>query len=111
MPTPYNPKRLAFGAVKKFIFADRDPETILERIAGIDRHGNILPSTSKLFENIMSRSRDRILANLDDMYTEAFERAKTADDASQMASLDFAYRREQLYFEILLDVRDALERR
>jgi hypothetical protein len=28
-----------------------------------------------------------------------------------MASLDFAYRREQLYFEILLDVRDAIQRR
>ena len=59
----------------------------------------------------MSRSRERILANLDEMYREAFERAKASDDASQMATLDFAYRREQLYFEILLDVRDALERR
>ncbi len=59
----------------------------------------------------MSRSRDRILANLDDMYREAFERAKVTGDDSQMASLDFAYRREQLYFEILLDVRDAVERR
>jgi len=59
----------------------------------------------------MSRSRDRILANLDEMYREAFERAKTTGDAAQMATLDFAYRREQLYFEILLDVRDALERR
>ncbi|MCC6770775.1 MAG: hypothetical protein IT360_06140 [Gemmatimonadaceae bacterium] len=59
----------------------------------------------------MSRSRDRILANLDDMYREAFERAKVSGDDSQMASLDFAYRREQLYFEILLDVRDAIERR
>jgi hypothetical protein len=28
-----------------------------------------------------------------------------------MATLDFAYRREQLYFEILLDVRDAMERK
>ena len=28
-----------------------------------------------------------------------------------MATLDFAYRREQLYFEILLDVRDAIERK
>jgi hypothetical protein len=28
-----------------------------------------------------------------------------------MATLDFAYRREQLYFEILLDIRDAMERR
>ncbi|CAN5249981.1 hypothetical protein BH09GEM1_BH09GEM1_15540 [soil metagenome] len=59
----------------------------------------------------MSRSRERILANLDDMYREAFERAKLTGDDSQMASLDFAYRREQLYFEILLDVRDAVERR
>ena len=59
----------------------------------------------------MSRSRERILANLDDMYREAFERAKASGDEAQMATLDFAYRREQLYFEILLDVRDAVERR
>jgi hypothetical protein len=59
----------------------------------------------------MSRSRERILANLDEMYREAFERAKATEDDGQMATLDFAYRREQLYFEILLDVRDALERR
>lgn len=60
---------------------------------------------------LMSRPRERILANLDEMYREAFERAKAAGDQAQMATLDFAYRREQLYFEILLDVRDALERR
>lgn len=59
----------------------------------------------------MSRSRDRILTNLEEMYTEAFARAKETGDAAQMASLDFAYRREQLYFEILLDVRDAVEKR
>ena len=59
----------------------------------------------------MSRSRDKILANLEEMYREAFTRAQATGDAQQMASLDFAYRREQLYFEILLDVRDALERR
>jgi len=59
----------------------------------------------------MSRSRDRILANLDDMYREAFDRAKASGDQTQMTTLDFAYRREQLYFEILLDVRDAIERR
>jgi hypothetical protein len=56
----------------------------------------------------MSRSRDRILANLDDMYSEAFDAAKTSADDAQMRSLDFAYRREQLYFEILLDIRDAM---
>ena len=59
----------------------------------------------------MSRSRERILANLDEMYSEAFERAKASGDSAQMATLDFAYRREQLYFEILLDVRDAIEKR
>jgi hypothetical protein len=59
----------------------------------------------------MSRSREKILTNLEEMYREAFERARTTGDQAQMATLDFAYRREQLYFEILLDVRDAIERR
>ena len=59
----------------------------------------------------MSRPRREILSNLDEMYREAFERAKTTGDQAQLASLDFAYRREQLYFEILLDVREALDRR
>ena len=59
----------------------------------------------------MSRSREKILTNLEEMYREAFERARATGDDGQMATLDFAYRREQLYFEILLDVRDALERR
>jgi hypothetical protein len=59
----------------------------------------------------MSRSRERILDNLDEMYREAFERAKASGDQSQMAALDFAYRREQLYFEILLDIREGMERR
>ncbi len=68
--------------------------------------------TLKALEKIsMSRSRERILNNLDEMYREAFDRAKASGDDQQMATLDFAYRREQLYFEILLDVRDALERR
>ncbi len=110
MPVPYSPRRLALGAAKKFLFDGRDPETILERISGIDRQGNILPGTP-IPEDLMSRPRDRILQNLDEMYSEAFDRAKEADDKSQMAVLDFAYRREQLYFEILLDVRDAMERR
>lgn len=59
----------------------------------------------------MSRSREKILTNLEEMYREAFERARATGDEGQMATLDFAYRREQLYFEILLDVRDAIERR
>jgi hypothetical protein len=68
--------------------------------------------TSATLETLrMSRSRERILANLDDMYREAFERAKATEDEAGMKALDFSYRREQLYFEILLDVRDAIERR
>ena len=59
----------------------------------------------------MSRTRDRILTNLDEMYREAFTRAQAAGDQTQQATLDFAYRREQLYLEILLDIRDAVERR
>lgn len=58
----------------------------------------------------MPRSRDRIMDNLDTMYREAFERAKASGDESQLAALDFAYRREQLYFEILLDIREAVQR-
>ena len=68
-------------------------------------------TTSALEALRMSRSRDRVLANLDEMYREAFDRAKTTEDPSQMAALDFSYRREQLYFEILLDIRDAMERK
>jgi hypothetical protein len=112
MTGPLNPRRLAFGAAKKFIFDGQDPEKMLERIAGIDRHGNVLQQTSSHTpEDQMSRPRERILQNLDEMYSEAFQRAKDTGDSSQMTTLDFAYRREQLYFEILLDVRDALERR
>ena len=59
----------------------------------------------------MSRSRDRIMTNLEQMYKEAFDRAKASGDDAQMATLDFAYRREQLYLEILLDIREAVERR
>jgi hypothetical protein len=79
----------------------------------LDKAGGEPPrlTSQALQKDSMSRTRDRILANLDDMYREAFERAKATGDESQMASLDFAYRREQLYFEILLDVRDAIERK
>ena len=112
-PTPFNPRRLALGAAKKLIFENEDPETALERIAGltsVDSSGT-LSLEGEGESKSMSRSRSTILENLDEMYREAFERAKASGDQAQMATLDFAYRREQLYFEILLDVRDALERR
>jgi hypothetical protein len=45
------------------------------------------------------------------MYREAFQRAKDEGDDASLVSLDLAYRREQLYFEVLLDIREAMERR
>ena len=94
-----------FGAARKFLLdavekePQRAPEEDLPRL-----------TPSAIERTRMPRSRERILTNLDEMYREAFERAKATGDESQMVSLDFAYRREQLYFEILLDVRDAIER-
>jgi hypothetical protein len=103
MTGPVNPRRLMLGAVQKLFDPDEaapTPDDVPPRL-----------TPQALGSLRMSRSRDRILANLEDMYREAFERAKATGDASQMATLDFAYRREQLYFEILLDVRDAVEKR
>ncbi|MFQ6045081.1 MAG: hypothetical protein ACE5PT_01810 [Gemmatimonadales bacterium] len=54
------------------------------------------------------RSRDRILANLETIYREAYARAKSLGDENRMIELDWAYQREQLILEVLLDVRDAL---
>jgi hypothetical protein len=56
----------------------------------------------------MPRPRDRILANLESIYRQAYERAKTTDDKVRMADLDAAYQREQLLLEVLLDIRDAV---
>jgi hypothetical protein len=107
--SPFNPRRFALGAAKKLIFENEDPEAALERISRMQPAPD--EAVSGRETTSMSRTRTAILNNLDEMYREAFERARTAGDEAQMATLDFAYRREQLYFEILLDVRDALERR
>lgn len=55
------------------------------------------------------RPRARILANLEAIYREAYNRAKEAGDKGRMLDLDAAYQREQLLLEVLLDVRDALQ--
>ncbi len=93
------------GAAKRYLLDALDKD----RRAADDEPPRL---TARAIERTrMPRTREKILGNLDEMYREAFERAKTSGDDSQMASLDFAYRREQLYFEILLDIRDAMERR
>lgn len=95
------------GAARKYLLDAI--ESIPARPPAADEPPRLTPRAIE--KTRMSRSRDRILSNLDEMYRDAFERAKTGGDESQMQTLDFAYRREQLYFEILLDIRDAVERR
>ena len=56
----------------------------------------------------MARNRERILKNLEDVYREAYQRAKAIDDPARMMDLDASYQREQLLLEVLLDVRDAI---
>jgi len=103
MPDPIQPRRFLLGAAKKFFLnAPQAP----------DSPDDFPRLTLRALENIrMSRSRERIMDNLETMYREAFDRAKSSSDPAQMATLDFAYRREQLYLEILLDIRDAAEKR
>jgi hypothetical protein len=52
------------------------------------------------------RTRERILANLETIYRESYERAKQIADHGRMVDLDSAYMRDQLMLEILLDIRD-----
>ena len=54
------------------------------------------------------RSRERIIANLEDVYREAYDRAGELDDQERRAQLDSSFQREQLILEVLLDIRDAL---
>ena len=105
MDNPFPSRRNLLNAAQRYLLEPNEEQ--------LDRAGGEPPrlTPQALQKDSMSRTRERILANLDDMYREAFERAKATGDESQMATLDFAYRREQLYFEILLDVRDAIERK
>lgn len=104
MANPFNPRDQLLGAARRFLL-EGGPQAPVAPFAP----PRLTPASLETLR--MSRSREKILANLDDMYREAFERAKASEDESQMKALDFSYRREQLYFEILLDVRDAIERR
>lgn len=54
------------------------------------------------------RPRDRILANLETIFREAYEQAKKDEDTQRMLGLDSSYQREQLLLEVLLDIRDVL---
>jgi len=99
------PRRYLLSAARSLLM----PEEQTRKPDPADDFPRLTPSALERLR--MSRSRDRIMENLETMYREAFERAKSTADDSQMATLDLAYRREQLYLEILLDIREAVERR
>jgi hypothetical protein len=52
------------------------------------------------------RARERILANLETIYRESYERAQASGDGGRLLDLDNAYMRDQLMMEVLLDIRD-----
>jgi hypothetical protein len=56
----------------------------------------------------VSRPREQIVGNLEALYREAYDRARLTGDQAEMARLDFGFRRDQLYLEAILDVRDRL---
>jgi hypothetical protein len=101
-----DPRRALFSAARRFIYDPDGPASSFQDERDVPR---LTPHT--LDAARMARTRDRILSNLEEMYKEAFDRARASEDPSQMVALDFAYRREQLYFEILLDLRDSMDRR
>jgi hypothetical protein len=80
--------------------------------SGIFRSYNAVPDMKKPAAKKTSsptypmRSRERILANLEALYRESYERAKQAADNGRMIDLDSAFMRDQLMLEILLDIRD-----
>lgn len=56
----------------------------------------------------MSRPREQIFANLEALYRESFARASESGNQAEMQRLDFDFRRDQLYLESILDVRDLI---
>jgi hypothetical protein len=54
------------------------------------------------------RERQRILGNLEDLYKEAFRKAEARGSEEEMTHLDFGYQRDQLYMEVMLDLRELL---
>jgi hypothetical protein len=52
------------------------------------------------------RPRDRVLANLEEIYRVAYTRAAKGGDEGRQEDLDNAFVRDQLMLEVLLDIRD-----
>ncbi len=54
------------------------------------------------------RERERILASLETAYREALEGARELGDQDRMKRLDFEFQRDQIYLEVLMDLRDLM---
>lgn len=54
------------------------------------------------------RNRERIIQSLEASYRTAFQEAEAAGDKARMTQLDFDFQRDQIYLEVLLDVRGLL---
>lgn len=54
------------------------------------------------------RERQRIVHNLESLYRESFDAASAQGDKQRMDQLNFDFQRDQLYMEVLLDLRDLL---
>lgn len=54
------------------------------------------------------RERSRIIGSLETVYRGAFDDAEGRDDRERMQRLDFDFQRDQLFLEVMLDVRDLL---
>ena len=53
------------------------------------------------------RDRQRILDNLEKLYRDEFDRSAETE-AAEGARLDFEFQRDQLYLEVMLDLRDLM---
>ena len=54
------------------------------------------------------RDRDRILANLEGLFRDAYREAEAGEDQLRMKRLDFDFQRDQLQLELLMDIRELL---
>lgn len=54
------------------------------------------------------RNREKVIQSLEGIYREAYAGAESASDESGKRELDFGFQRDQVFLEVLLDLRDAL---
>ncbi len=54
------------------------------------------------------RRRTDVVSSLEAVYKEAYDKASEAPDGKEMDALDFGFQRDQVFLEVLLDIRDAM---